>query len=600
MSRRFDPVILEIFWGRLIAIMEEAATTLVRTAFSGVIRDSHDYACALFDMRGDLIAQSPTSTTGLISCIVNTVKECSKKYPPEGLRDGDVLLWNDPYLISGQTIDLTLVEPIFFKGRVVAYALNIAHHMDMGITKMGTTESVDIFGEGLRIPLCKVQEEGKLREDIVDFIRVNVRVPDMVIGDLRAQFASNRIVSTRIKELLEELKWDDLQELANEIIGLTEASMRQLIRQIPDGIYRAERKLDSVEGERVKISLKFIVKGDEITVDCDGTSPQVKSGVNVAINFTRSYLVYPLKCLINPEVFNNAGILKPFRLKVPEGSILHLKWPAAGYGRTAIAHFLPEICFQALAAVFPEKVIASCGGTPLWVQTFIGKKKRRDQSMAHCFFHGGMGASSWKDGTSCLSFPPSLANLPVELLENDMPIVVEKKELLCDSGGPGKFRGGLGQEITYYVPDKNLAPEGGELTVGVRGGRFKSPFLGILGGKEAPPSAIILNGRNVETGKGFTMKAGDRLVVRVSGGGGYGNPMERDHGAVVEDVRNGLISRRAAQGEYFVVLKRNSVEVDLKATEQLRKRRREDLKKGGGKKQGPRPTSTKPGRRMGL
>ncbi len=570
MSGRFDPITLEILWGRLIAMMEEAAKTLVRTAFSGTIRDSHDYACALFDKRGELIAQSPTSTTGLISCIVNTVKDSFEKYPPESLKDGDILLWNDPYRISGQTIDLTIIEPIFFKERIVAYVLNIAHHMDMGITKMGTVESEDIFGEGLKIPLCKVQEEGRLREDIVDFIRVNVRVPDMVIGDLRAQFAANRTIVIRVKELLEELQWDDLQDLAEEIISLTETSMRALIKQIPDGVYRAERVLDPVGGEPIKICLAFHVKGDEITIDCEGTSPQVRSGVNVAINFSRSYLVYPLKCLINPEIYNNAGTLKPLKLKVPEGCVLNLKWPAAGYGRTAVAHFLPEICFQALAEVFPEKVIGAGGATPLWVHTFIGKKKGRDMSMAHSFIHGGMGGSSWKDGTSCLAYPHSLANLPVELLESDLPVLCEKKELLCDSGGPGKFRGGLGQEASYFVPNGDLAPDG-VFKMGIRGGRFKSSYLGILGGKEAPSSEIILNGKHVETGTGHNMKPGDRLVLNISGGGGYGSPMERDPRAVEEDVLNGLVSIESAIDDYGVVIERNTGKVDMSATEKLRK-----------------------------
>lgn len=190
--------------------------------------------------------------------------------------------------------------------------------------------------------------------------------------------------------------------------------------------------------------------------------------MNVVLNFARSYVVYPLKCLINPEIFNNAGIVKPIKFRAPEGSILNPKWPAAGYGRVAIAHFLPEICFEALAKIFPDKVIAASGGTPLWLQTFMGKKKGGDESMAQCFFHGGMGASSWKDGTSCLSFPGNLANVPVELLESDLPVVIEKKELLCDSAGPGKFRGGLGQEITTVIPKGDIAPDG-ELRVGIRG-----------------------------------------------------------------------------------------------------------------------------------
>ncbi len=569
MSDKFDPISLEINWGRLIAIMEEAATTIVRTAFSAVIRDSHDYACALFDREGELIAQSPTSTTGLISCVVNVVRDISGKFPRESLKEGDVILWNDPYMISGQTIDLTLIEPIFFKGKVVAYALNIAHHMDMGLAKMGTTESVDIFGEGLKIPLCKVQEEGILKEDIVDFIRVNVRVPDKVIGDFRAQFSSNRIVSIRIKEFLEELGWDDLQDLSGEIIGLTETSMRELIRKIPDGVYKGERVLDPVGGEPVKICIAFDVKDDEITVDCEGTSPQVRSGVNVALNFTRSYMVYPLKCLINPEIHNNAGTLKPIKLKIPKGCVLNLTYPAAGYGRTAIAHFLPEICFQAFAEVFPEKVIASCGGTPLWVQTFIGNKKGRETAMANCFVHGGMGAAAWKDGTSCLSFPCSLANLPVELLESEVPLVMDKKELRCDSAGPGKHRGGLGQTASYYVPEGDIAPEG-VFRMGIRGGRFESPFLGILGGKKAPSSEIILNGKHVETGTGRNLSPGDKIILNLSGGGGYGNPMERDYLAVEEDVLNGLVSVKSAKSDYGVIINERTMKADLDATEKLR------------------------------
>ena len=569
MSEGLDPIILEILWNRLIAIIEESSTTLERTSFSSVLRDAHDYACVIFDNRGELIAQPSTTIPGFAACVVNTVKDSWKRIPPEDLKDGDVLIWNDPYIISGQKIDITLIEPIFFKGGVVAYALNIAHHVDIGMAKMGTTEATHIFEEGLNIPLCKIQDAGRLNENVVDFIRANVRVPDKVVGDLRAQFAANRIVSIRIKELLEEFGWDDLQELAEEIIDRTEADMRALIRKIPDGVYRAEKRIDSIDGEPVKICLAIYVNGDEITIDCEGTSPQVKRGVNVALNFTRTYLLHTLKCLINPEVANNAGAVKPVTIKVPEGCILNFKYPAPGYARVAIVHYLPEIMFEALASAIPERVIAASGAAPLWVQTFMGKKRGADETVTQHFFHGGMGASSWKDGRSCLAFPHNLSNVPIELLESEIPVLFEKKEFICDSGGPGKFRGGLGQELVSFIPEGDIGPEG-EMRCGMRGGRYEYPVPGIMGGKEARVAEIILNGKHTKTGTGFTMEPCDRLALRLSGGGGYGDPMERDPRGVEEDVLNGLVSVEAAKAEYGVVINEKTGKVDNKATEKLR------------------------------
>lgn len=574
---KLDPILTQILWNRVISVADEAATGLVRTSFSSAVRDFHDYSCALFDADGRLLAHSTKTTTAFIGVMPYVMQHFLEHFPAESLAPGDAMVTNDPWMGTGHAYDLCIASPIFHKGGIAAYAICIVHHLDVG-GRMATTESKDMFEEGLRLPMLKFYSNGKFDPMVHAIIAANVREPAKMFGDIRAQIVSNTVCGRGLVSMLDDYNLDAhaLRELAAEISNRAEASLREKISQLKDGIYRNEVTLPTignVSGITVKVSVE--VRGDEIVIDYAGSSGEVAAAVNVTFNMTRSYSMYPIKLALDPGIPNNEGSFRPVTVKAPEGSLLNCKPPAPTWGRTMICHNLPEIVFGALAKAIPERVMAGSGATPL-VFTYVRAKRRDGKTYVGINSSmGGLGANSRGDGPSCRGFPYNVGNIPIETVENDLPIIYRKKELLVDSGGPGKNRGGLGQEFEFEIADGDLGPVG-PVVISIRGSGRKPespyPVFGLDGGQVGRGEGLTLNGESIPHGPQQQLKAGDHLRMALPGGGGYGNPLGREPDRVARDVALGYVSREAALADYGVVLD-DQFAVDVEGTKRERSAR---------------------------
>jgi N-methylhydantoinase B/oxoprolinase/acetone carboxylase alpha subunit len=535
-----DPITLEMLWRRLISIVGELGSTLRRTSFSTVVRDIGDYGCAVFDAEARLLAQTPDSTPGLCGPLGSMLRNMLVAHPPSTLDDGDVIIGNDPWAGSGHHNDVSIMLPIFHQGTRIGYVMTCCHHVDIG-GRRATTESRDNYEEGLRIPMLKYYRQGEINRDVLAFIESNVRSHQTVVGDIGAQVSACYVGAERMRDICIEMAWVDLQGLANEIVARSEEVTRAEIRKLPNGTFINESRIDIVGGETLIIRTAVVIRDDEITVDFTGSSPQVKPAINCTLTYTSAYTVFGVICLLNLPVAVNEGTLRPIKVVAEEGSVLNCTFPAPVFGRTAIGNFLPDLVYLAIAPAAPERVCGGAGATPMWGQYMFGKRKDGADFAPFNVSSGGLGARAAQDGVSCLAFPYNVGNTPAEVIESEVPMLVEERSLWEDSAGPGKFRGGFGQKYTLRMLDGDLGPVG-DVLASFRGGRFIYPPSGILGGGDAPKGFLSIRGTSDDAGRHVILRAGDRIESHIPGGGGYGDPKERDRSAVEKDLRNGLIS----------------------------------------------------------
>lgn len=568
MTSPFDPVTLEILWRRLISIVDEADGAVARTAFSSLLRDAHDYTCMFTDRRGRELAQGSFATPGQSGAMALGIKALVGKLDEATCRPGDVFITNDPWALAGHLNDVCVMSPIFYRGRVVAYTACVFHHSDIG--GRVSSDNHDVFEDGLFIPFVKLFDGGVENEAVMELIRWNVRTPDEVTGDIRSQIAANHVCAEQVCQLLRDYELEGLDELADEIIARTEKSMRDAISQVPDAVYRAEGTVEQPEGkEDIVIRVAVQVHGSDITVDLAGSSAQVDWGGNVVFNFTYAYVFMAMKSMFDPDIPNNDGCTAPIHMRAPEGSVVNCTFPAAVAARMQIGHFMTEIVYRAMAEALPDRVLAGSGGTPATMNVFYGRRAGGTPFHSVIIRGGGMGAAGSRDGDSCYIFPANGANTPVEILESDTPLLVECRELLTDSGGPGRRRGGPGRRVVFRVPDDEYAPQP-PVKLGIQSGRFRYPPDGLFDGR---PGALARFRINDEDGNpyGLTQLApGDVVTMDAAGGGGYGDPRERDPELVRQDVVEGYVSLRAARDDYGVALDEQTLEVDARATDELR------------------------------
>ena len=568
MSHTFDPITLEILWRRLISIVDEADSSVARTAFSSLLRDAHDYTCMFTDRQGRELAQGTFATPGQSGAMALGVKNLVNKFPAHFYKPGDVFITNDPWALAGHLNDVCVMSPIFYRDKLVAFTACVFHHSDIG--GRVASDNHDVFEEGIFIPLVKLYDQGMLNQSVIDMIRWNVRTPDEVIGDIRSQIAANHVCSEKICQMLKDSGLESLDDLADQIIGLTEKSMREEIDKIPDGAYHARGLVEQMKGkEDIIIQAEVQVKGSDIIVDLDGSSPQVNWGGNVVFNFTYAYVFMAVKSMFAPDIPNNDGCARPIQLTAPEGSVVNCKFPAAVAARMGVGHFLTEVIYRALSGVLPRKVIAGSGGTPAAMNVFYGRRKDGKNWHSVIIRGGGMGASAASDGNYVYIFPANGANTPVEIFESDTPIIVEKRELLTDSGGPGKMKGGLGKREVFRIPDDEYAPIP-PVNLGIQAGRYIYPAEGLFGGKAGTKAQFLVNGRPGNSYGLTQMKPGDVVTIDAPGGGGYGNPLERDVDMVVNDVKQGYVSIKSAKNNYGVVIDPQTNEADKIKTGKLR------------------------------
>src|SRR5262245_200450 len=529
-NQPFDAVTLEILWRRTISAVYEAAKALRRTSFSTLVNESNDFACVLTDAAGQSLAQNTESIPSFIGTLPVTVKAFIREIGLDNMTPGDVLITNTPWIATGHLNDITVAKPIFHRGRVVAFAASTAHAPDIG-GKVRSVEPREVFEEGFHIPIMKFMTAGVLDRTLLKLLRAAVRTPDQTEGDLWAQITGLELLEKRLGELMSEYDLSDLKTFADEILGRCERAMRAAIAKLPDGSYSHTFQTDGLD-EPFTYNIAIAIKGEEILVDYAGTSPQVDRAINCTLTYTFAMTAYALKCALLPNLPNNEGIFRAIEVVAPEGSIVNPRFPAAVGGRMATGHYLPIAVFGALAPVLPDRAMAA-SGSPLWSLIQTGLRANGQTYANVLFFNGGMGATDSNDGQNTYAWPSNVSNVPVELIERNSPLLVHKKELRAGSGGTGRYRGGLGQEIEFEVVS--------DTPVGIifMAERCRFPAPGMQGGEPGACGEVQIDGEPVDYRRNAVLQPGQRIRLRTPGGGGMGLLSDRDPEAAERDRREG-------------------------------------------------------------
>jgi N-methylhydantoinase B len=543
-AKGLDPISLEILWSRLISIADEAAAALLRTSFSTIVRESNDFATGLMDANGDSLAENTAGIPSFVGILPRTLKHFLARFPRETWRPGDCVITNDPWMATGHLPDFTLAAPIFHRDRLVGYSGSIAHSPDIGGAGWAS-DCRELFEEGLRVLPVKFLREGRIDETVRDFITANVRVPDQVLGDLFAQVAAADVSARRTAEFLDDAQIGDLSALSAALQDRADTAMRRAIAAVPDGTYSASLDADGFDADETHIECAITVAGSALHIDYAGTSKQIERGLNSVLNYTYAYSVYPIKCALDPLTPRNEGSYRSVSVTAPEGSILNPRYPAPCSARQLTGHLLAGVIYRALAQAVPDKVIAESGSAPTLRSVYSGADRQGRRFTQVFFASGGMGGSAVQDGHNCTAFPTNTGSGSIEAFESISPLIVWKKALRTDSGGAGRFRGGLGQDVEIEV----TSPE--PLRLSLLSDRQKYAPEGLLGGGQGAPVEITLqDGTKPHPKSRSTLQPGDRLTLRFSGGGGFGDPAGRDRAALLADLRDGYVSPEAASSLY--------------------------------------------------
>ncbi|MFT4922569.1 MAG: N-methylhydantoinase B [Haloarculaceae archaeon] len=549
-----DSVTLEVIRNALAAVCEEMNATLVRTGYSPNIKERRDCSCALFDADGEMISQAENMPVHL-GAMPFSVAAAVDRFPPETLQPGDAVLLNDPYRGGAHLPDLTLVTPVFAGGELVAFAANRAHHADVGGAHAGSVaaDSTEIYQEGLRLPPVKLFEAGDPNEAVFDIILANVRTPDERRGDLRAQEAANETGRERFAELVESYGRETVRVALAEIKDYSERRMRAEIDELPDGTCEFADVLES-DGrgtEDLPVRAAVTIDGDEVGVDFEGTAPQTAGPINAVFAVTASATYYAVRCVTDPDIPPNEGCYRPVTIEAPEGTIVNPEPPAAVVGgNLETSQRVTDVVLGAFGRAVPERVTAAGQGTMNNV-TFGGTDPRDGEPYA--FYEtqgGGFGGRAGRDGMDGVHVHMSnTMNTPVEVLETAYPLRVVRYALREDSGGPGEFRGGLGLRRDIEVRDH-------ETTLSLLAERHRTTPYGLAGGETGASGGAVLNPDGeadpLPSKTTRTLPAGTVVSVRTPGGGGYGDPENRDPAAVRRDLELGKVSSATAREVYGV------------------------------------------------
>ena len=547
---KLNNVDYQIMWARLVAVVEEQATTLIRTAFSTSVREAGDLSAGVFDRKGRMIAQAVTGTPGHVNAMAESVTHFINEIGEVNIKEGDVYLTNDPWKGTGHLHDFTMVSPSFYHGKHIGFFAATAHVVDIGGRGYGP-DANEVYEEGLLVPIMKFVIEGDVNKGLVNIIRNNVREQDQVIGDLYSLAACNTTGDTRLMSMMDEFKLTELDALADFIIDSSRAATLARIAELPDGVYHNEMSVDGYEAQ-VDMQVALTIDGETLLADFDGTSGLSKFGVNVPMVYTRAYACYGLKCAIAPDIPNNTGSLLPFSVIAPEGCILNAPHPAPVSVRHVLGHLIPDVVLGALHHCIPG-VSPAEGASALWNVLISARAVDSASNLPPAeilmFNSGGMGARATLDGLSATAFPSGVSTMSSEATEHVGPLTVWRKELLEGSGGCGEFRGGLGQIIEIS------ATEGYELFFNAMFDRIKFPARGRNGGGSGQAGSVMLDDGTVLNGKGRQkIPAGTKLILELPGGGGYGDPKKRNTDLVKADLAAGYITREQAIEDYGLSL----------------------------------------------
>jgi len=547
--RALDQIHTQIQWNRLLSVVEEQAQVLVRTAFSTSAREAGDISAGVFDTAGRMLAQAVTGTPGHVNAMAASVGFFLEEYPIEAMEDGDVFITNDPWKGTGHLNDFTVVTPTFLDGRPVGLFACTTHVVDVGGRGFGP-DGRQVYEEGINVPIMPLARKGEVDRGLLNLIRVNVRNPIEVEGDIYSLMACNEVGGRRLVEMMREFKLADLDDLGRHIIESSRAGMLEEIAKLPKGTYRNTMRIDGFESE-VDLVGALTVSDDGIDIDFSGTSPTSRFGINVPLTYTQAYATFGIRCVIGGDIPNNAGSLGVVRVWSPEGTILNAPPPCAVAARHVIGQMLPDVMLGCLNQIIPDRVPAE-GTSCLWNPVLLGGHGITDgdygdsRPFAMNTFHtGGTGARPGKDGLNATAFPSGVRNTPVEVNETIAPLIFWKKEYRLDSGGAGAHRGGTGQvmEITHA--------DGRPFAISSMFDRVIHPPRGRNGGANGMTGKIYLKSGTVLPGKGRqTIPAGDGVVLEMPGGGGLGEPSGRDPERLAIDVRDGFVSADMARAVY--------------------------------------------------
>ena len=537
----------QLVWDRLLAVVEEQAQTLMRTAFSTVVREAGDLSAGVFDTQGRMIAQAVTGTPGHVNAMAASVGHFLERFPVQRLHPGDVLMTNDPWLATGHLNDFTVVSPVYFKEQPIALFASTSHIADVGGRGFGP-DANDVFEEGIRVPVMHLFKAGKRNDALMEIVAANVRDPIVAEGDLYSLTACNHHGSRQLVDMMVEFELNSLDEVGEELLQLSQEAVEKEIEELPNGIYHQSMRVDGYD-EPVDIKCALTIDDGSIDIDFAGSSPISRYGINVPLTYAQAYASFGVRCLIGNDVPNNAGSLKPISVSAPEGSILNALPPAAVSARHALGQMLPDVVIGALAQVLDNDVPAegaSCIWNPVLMNSNIQDGNVPEASFViNPIFNGGTGARATKDGLSTTAFPSGVRTTPTEINEVTSPLIFWKREFKPDSGGAGRLRGGLGQIIEIEHA------HGAGFAISKMFERVIHPALGRDGGHDGARGRVgIKDGRDYR-GKGKeSIPAGATLIMETPGGAGIGSPLERDPTLVDADLREGVISASTAESIY--------------------------------------------------
>jgi N-methylhydantoinase B len=565
-----DAITRELMQNALASAADEMAVALYRTAYSTIVRDCLDYSTSLCDAQGQMIAQGVTIPLHL-GAVPFAMETLFKKYG-DNIEEGDIFILNDPFEGGMHIPDIFIVKPVFWEGKRIAFAVSTAHHMDLGGRLPGSAacDNTEIFQEGLRIPWLKLYRRGEPDEAIFALIRTNVRIPHQTIGDIRAQLAACHIGERSIHAIVERYGVDTFTRAAADLIDYTERLMRTEIASWPDGSASFVDYLDSdgVGGPPVRFEVKITIEGDTITADYTGSSPQVRGALNSTLSFSASAVALCVRAMLREPVPNTAGIFRPLKIIAPPGTVVNGVMPAASSMRGVSGFRVMDTVLGALSGILPERVPAAGeGGNTLVIMG--GERPDLSRYVYYELVAGSWGARPTCDGIDGICSPANIAsNIPVEQAECEYPVRLERYGLVQDSGGPGRYRGGMAVERSWQLLS-------GEANLSIRSDRRQHRPYGLYGGQPGIGSINVLKHADEDeilpTMISTTIRAGETIYHHMAGGGGWGDPFTRDIAAVVRDVRDERVSIAAAREQYGVVIDPNTLEVDEAATAELRR-----------------------------
>ncbi|MDP7150780.1 MAG: hydantoinase B/oxoprolinase family protein [Paracoccaceae bacterium] len=538
---------LQVMWNRLLAVVEEQGQALIRAAFSPIVRECGDISAGIFDFHGRMLAQAVTGTPGHINTMAEAVRTLRGRFPLQDMKPGDIFMTNDPWIASGHLNDFLLMMPVFYKGKVVGFTSCTSHLVDLGGLGMGP-EGADIYDEGLLIPPCKLVDQGQVNTLLLGIVKANSREPVANEGDIYALIACCEAGANRLADMMAEFGIDDLDALSDHIINTSRRGTLDAIADLPKGTWRNVLKVDGYDAE-IELHAALTIAEDHVLLDFTGTAGCTNKGINVPLNYAAAYSVFALRCLIGPDIPNNAGSLDPFRVTAPKGCILNAQPPAPVAMRHTLGQMTPDLVFGCLSQAMPDTVPAE-GASCMYdlpLRHVPEAVDRGDQQFAlELVFNGGTGARPGLDGLSATAFPSGVWGSQIETTEAVAPVLFHRRELRMDSGGAGRRRGGLGQHIEM---SSSLDQD---FMVFLSVERILNPARGRMGGQDGAAGRIRIgqNGNDLP-GKGeIRVKAGETLVFETPGGGGFGRPRDRAESDIKRDIDGGFVSAKAARALY--------------------------------------------------